>query len=122
MKEMILEAVTTNVLDIVIAVLSIVVGVYVIPLIKNELKPWLEEKRIYGLVQKFVEAAEKLAETGVIERIDKKSKVIQLLEANGIDVTPTVDAFIESCVKQLDLIGSVIVEEIKEEDNKEDNQ
>lgn len=117
MKEMILEAVTTNVLDIVIAVISIVVGVYLIPLIKKYLKPWLEEKRIYSLVQKFVEAAEKLAETGVINRIDKKAKVVELLQANGIEVTPTVEAFIESCVKQLDLIGSVIVEEIKEEDN-----
>ena len=47
MGEMILNAITENVLDIVIAVISIVVSVYLIPLIKNELKPWLEEKRIY---------------------------------------------------------------------------
>lgn len=115
MKEMILEVITANVLDIVVAVLSIVIGVYLIPLIKTELKPWLEEKRIYSLVQKFVEASEKLAETGVIEKIDKKAKVIELLQANGIEVTETIDAFIESCVKQLDLIGTVITEEIKSE-------
>ena len=117
MKEMIFESIMTNVLDIVLAVLSIVVGVYLIPLIKKELRPWLEEKRIYDLVRKFVEAAEKLVETGVISKIDKKKKVIELLQNNGVEITPTVEAFIESSVKQLDLIGSALIGEIKE-DNK----
>ena len=113
MGEMILNVVTENVLDIVIAVISIVVSVYLIPLIKNELKPWLVEKRVYSLVKKFVEAAEKLAESGVIEKVDKKSKVIELLESKGIIVDAEVDAFIESAVKQLDVITSTVVEEIK---------
>lgn len=116
MMELIIDAIATNVLDIVVAILSIVVGVYVIPLIKTELKPWLEEKRIYGLVQKFVEAAEKLAETGVIEKIDKKAKVIELLEQNGIVVDDKVAAFIESAVKQLDLVIETVKEEVKPEE------
>ena len=114
MTELIINAITENILDIVIAIISIVVSVYLIPLIKNELKPWLEEKRIYGLVQKFVEAAEKLAESGVIEKVDKKAKVIELLEAKGITVNADIDAFIESAVKQLDIITSTIIEEVKE--------
>ena len=114
--ELIIDAIATNVLDIVVAVLSIVVGVYVIPLIKTELRPWLEEKRIYGLVQKFVEAAEKLAETGVIEKCDKKDKVIELLEQSGIVVDNKIEAFIESAVKQLDLVIETIKEEVKSED------
>lgn len=113
MAELIINAVTENVLDIVIAVISIIVSVYLIPLIKNELKPWLEEKRIYGLVQKFVEAAEKLAESGTIEKVDKKAKVIELLESKGITVNEEIDAFIESAVKQLDIITSTAIEEIK---------
>ena len=113
MGEMILDIVTENVLDIVIATISIIVSVYLIPLIKNDLKPWLEEKRIFNLVKKFVEAAEKLAESGAIEKVDKKSKVIELLESKGITVDAEVDAFIESAVKQLDIISSTVVEEIK---------
>lgn len=115
MTEMIINAVTENVLDIVVAIISIVVSVYLIPLIKNDLKPWLEEKRIYGLVQKFVEAAEKLAESGVIQKVDKKAKVIKLLESKGIVVTDQVEAFIESAVKQLDLISNAIVDAVEAE-------
>lgn len=115
MTEMIIEAVTTNVLDMVLAVLSIIVGVYLIPLIKKELKPWMEERRVYGLVSKFVEAAEKLAETGVIEKVDKKNTVLKLLENNGIKVTSTVEAFIESAVKQLDLVIDTVKDEVKPE-------
>lgn len=113
MTEMILNVVTENVLDIVLAILSIVVGVYVIPLIKNELKPWLEEKRLYSIVQKFVQAAEKLAESGVIPKIDKKAKVIELLEAQGITVTPVIEGFIEAAVKELDLVTGTIVDTVK---------
>lgn len=113
MAEMILNVVTENVLDIVIAVISIMVSVYLIPIIKTELKPWLEEKRIYSLTKKFVEAAEKLAESGIIEKVDKKAKVIELLESKGITVDAEIDAFIESAVKQLDIVTSTVVEEIK---------
>lgn len=113
MGEMILNVITENVLDIVIAIISIVVSVYLIPLIKNELKPWLEEKRIFNLVKKFVEAAEKLAESGAIEKVDKKTKVIELLESKCITVDAEIDAFIESAVKQLDIVTSTVVEEIK---------
>lgn len=113
MGEMILNVVTENVLDIIIAIISIIVSVYLIPLIKNELKPWLEEKRIFNLVKKFVEAAEKLAESGAIEKVDKKTKVIELLELKGITVDAEIDAFIESAVKQLDIVTSTVVEEIK---------
>jgi len=115
MTEMILNVVTENVLDIVLATLSIVVGVYVIPLIKNDLKPWLEEKRLYGIVQKFVQAAEKLAESGVIPKVDKKAKVIELLEAQGIVVTPVIEGFIEAAVKELDLVTGTIVDTVKTE-------
>lgn len=118
MLEAIINVITDNVLDIVIATLSIIVSYYVIPAIKNDLVPWLKEKRLYNLVQKFVEAVEKLAETGVIEKVDKKAKVIELLEAQGIVITTEIEAFIESAVKQLDLITEVTKNEFLEDEDK----
>ena len=115
MSEAILEVIVNNILDIVIAVLSIVVSVYLVPLIKDNLKPWLEEKRIYGLVEKFVEAAEKLAESGAIAKIEKKETVIKWLEGQGITVTDKVEAFVEAAVKNLDIITGTIVDSVKNE-------
>lgn len=116
--DMVLDAVLTNLFDVVISVITIVVGVYVIPLIKTELKPWLEEKRVYNLVQKFVEAAEKLVETGVLPKADKKQWVIELLEKNGVTVDAKTEAFIESAVKQLDLVIETVKDEVKQEEGK----
>lgn len=116
MTELIINAVTENVLEMVIAILSIVVSVYLIPLIKTELKPWLEEKRLYNITKKFVQAAEKLAESGVIPKIDKKAKVIELLEARGITITPVIEGFIEAAVKELDLVTGTVINTIEVED------
>ena len=114
--DMIFDAVLDNLFDVVISVLSVVVGVYVIPLLKTELKPWLEEKRIYNLVSKFVEAAEKLVETGVLSKADKKQWVIELLEKNGVTVDSKTEAFIEAAVKQLDLVIDTVKDEVKPEE------
>ena len=115
MSEMIIELLTNKLLETVLAIVSIVISVYVLPLIKNNLRPWLEEKRIYNLVEKFVEAAEKLAETGAITKDQKKEKVIEWLEAQGIVVTIAIEAFIESAVKQLDLVTGAIKDAVKDD-------
>ncbi len=120
MFKMIMDAILPNILEIVLTILSLIVARYVIPYIKSDFIPWLKEKRIYGIVKKFVQAVEKLAESGAIEKADKKENVIKLLESNGIIVDETVDFFIESCVKELDMIGSVIYEEIIETETNED--
>lgn len=109
MMNEILDLVIGNVFEIIMGAISIIVSVYLIPLIQTELKPWLKEKRIYSMIKKFVNAAEKLAETGVIEKVNKKDKVIELLEQNGIKVDTKLEAFIEAAVKELDLITSTIV-------------
>lgn len=116
MFKTIMDAILPNILDIILTVLSLIIAYYVIPYIKNDFMPWLKEKRIYSIVKKFVQAVEKLAESGVIEKVDKKKYVINLLEKNGITVNDTVDSFIESCVKELDMVASVVHEEIIEED------
>lgn len=116
MKEIIVDSILPSVLDIVLTIISLVVAYYVIPYIKNDFIPWLKEKRLYDIVKGFVQAVEKLAESGAIQKVDKKAKVIELLEGKGIVVNDFVDAIIESCVKELDMVTSVIYEEIVDED------
>lgn len=114
MLEEIWNAIMPNILDIVLTIISLVISYYVIPCIKDELVPWLKERHLYSIVKKLVQAVEKKAESGLIEKIDKKQEVIRLLNKKGIVVDDIVDAFIESCVKELDIVNSVIIEEIIE--------
>ena len=116
MQEAIIKVVTENVLEIIIAIISLIVSYYIIPCIKNDLVPWLKEKRLYSTVKKFVQAAEKLAESNVIIKVDKKAKVIELLEKQGVEVTEEIEAFIESATKELDLITNTIKEKIKKDE------
>ena len=115
MFEEILDAILPNILEIVMTIISLVIARYAIPYIKNDFIPWLKEKRLYGIVKKFVQAAEKMAEAGMIEKVDKKENVIKLLEKKGIVVDVVVEAFIESCVKELDIVTSIVYEEVLEE-------
>ena len=115
MFETIMDEILPNILEIIMTVISLIVAYYVVPYIKNDLMPWLKEKRIYNVVKTFVQAAEKLAESGVIEKCNKKAKVIELLNSKGIIVDSSIEAFIESCVKELDIVTSVIYEEVAEE-------
>lgn len=108
MQEAITSLLTEHLLETILGIISLVISYYVIPAIKNDLVPFLKEKRIYNLVEKFVSAVEKLAETGILPKVDKKQKVIELLEAKGIAVTLEVEAFIEGAVKQLDLIKDTV--------------
>ena len=110
--KMFMEALLPYFFEIIIAIISLVVARYVIPCIKNDLVPWLKEKRLYNIVKSFVQAAEKLAESGVIEKCDKKAKVIELLEKNRIVVDDVIEGFIEAAVKELDIITSTIYNEI----------
>ena len=63
-------------------------------------------------MKKFVEAAEKQAEAGTIDKATKKRFVVELLESNGITVTPEINAFIEAAVKELDLAEKNAIGEI----------
>lgn len=108
------EIILKNVLEITITIISLVVSYYAVPYIKNDLIPMLKEKRLYDLVKKFVQAVEKMAESGAIEKTNKKAMVIRLLENKGIAVDKTIESFIESAVKELDIATTVIYEEVTE--------
>lgn len=90
-------------LQIVCALIGIFLTVVVVPWLNGSVIPWLKEKQLYGLVSKFVQAAEKLAETGAIDRESKKNYVVKLLRDKGYTITEEVEAFIESAVKELDM-------------------
>lgn len=122
MLETIWNSILPNILEIIITVISLIVARYVIPYIKEDLIPWLKEKRLYNIIKNFVQAAEKLAESGAIDKSLKKEKVVELLEEKGIVVDATIDAFIESCVKELDIVTSVVYEEIIEAEIKDEER
>lgn len=92
-----------GILQVICALIGVLLTAVVVPWLKTSAIPWLKEKRLYSLVRKFVQAAEKLAETGVLERKDKKQYVVNLLERNGYKVSAETEAFIESAVKELDM-------------------
>lgn len=120
MFETIWKAILSNILEIILTIISLVVARYVVPYIKSDLIPWLKEKRLLNIIKGFVQAAEKMSESGAIEKSKKKELVIQLLENKGVIVDTTVDAFIESCVKELDMVTSVVYEEVIETEIVED--
>lgn len=110
--KMIIDAILPNVLKIIITIISLIVARYVIPCIKDDLIPFIKEKHLYNTVKKFVQAVEKMAESGALPKVDKKAKVIELLKSKGVVVDSAIEAFIESAVKELDIIASTIYDEI----------
>ena len=106
-----------NLLEFVVSLILAVVSCFLLPwirrvaapFIRETVVPWLKEKRLYGIVQHFVEAAEKLAENN---KIDKKEYVLNMLKDKGIEITPEIEAYIESAVKKLDLTVNDVVGEI----------
>lgn len=103
--------IANNLLEIIFAIIGVAFSSIVIPWITKTAIPWMKEKHIYGLVQKFVKAAEKKAEAGSLAKPLKKDYVIELLEARGVKITAEMDAFIEAAVKELDtVIQSAVLE------------
>lgn len=77
-------------------------------LIAKVVLPWLREQRVYGLIRKCVQAAEKLAESHQIEKKDKYNFVVKILETRGVEITPVIQVLIESAVEELDIIKNEI--------------
>lgn len=104
MNEVITEAVQTILplaIKTIFAIILLVLSKIVIPELTKTVIPWLKEKRLDGIIMKYVEAAEKMNAAGNLG-IPKKDYVKFLLEKRGIKVTDEVDAAIESAVIELD--------------------
>lgn len=83
--------------ELVVGAVTLVVAYFLVP--------WLKEKRLILIVRKAVEAAEKLSE---YQELDKKEYVRRVLACAGIKLNETVEALIEGCVLELDLLISNI--------------
>ena len=90
------------VVNVVKLIIAIVFSVVILPWVKKCAIPWLKEKRLYGIIKKFVRAAEKLGEAGLIDKKSKLDYVSGLLKKRGINVDAEVRALIESAVGDLD--------------------
>ena len=75
--------------------------------------PWLKKIGLYKMVQIGVMAAEKLAESGAIPKVDKNAKAKEILGMLGIKESPMIDAMIEAAVKELDNQGNKVKDELK---------
>ena len=75
--------------------------------------PWLKKIGLYKMVQSGVMAAEKLAESGAIPKVDKNAKAKEILGMLGIKESPMIDAMIEAAVKELDNQGNKVKDELK---------
>lgn len=106
--------ITSGILQIICALIGIILTAVIVPWLRGSAIPWMKDKQLYSIVTKFVHAAEKLAETGVIDRGTKKDYVINLLKDKGFDITAETEAFIESAVKELDMAVEFGMEEILE--------
>ena len=112
-----LNILASNAIEFAFAILLAVITCFLIPWVRSTaapfiagtVVPWLKEKRLYGVVKHFVEAAEKLAENN---DINKKEYVVRLLESKGIEITDEVEAYIESAVINLDRSVSEVIDVI----------
>ncbi len=89
-----------HLVELAVTAILAVITCIVLPWLKNTAVPWMKEKRLYTIVSRFVQAAEKYSKT---QPVDKKQWVVSLLKNKGIDLTPEVEAYIESAVQELDV-------------------
>lgn len=114
-----------NLAEIIGAIISTIFASVVLPWVVNTLIPWLKDKRLFGTVCQCVKAAEKLAESGSIDKAQKKEYVVALLESIGVEITDGVDAMIEAAVIDLDIAikgGIEIIEGVFEDAALEDSE
>lgn len=75
--------------------------------------PLLKKLGVYGMVKIGVFAAEKLAESGKIQKIDKNAEAKKILAMLGIKESPLTDAMIEAACKELDVQEDKLKAELK---------
>lgn len=95
-----------QIIKLIFTALTMIFSSIVLPWIVKVGIPWLREKRLYDIICKYVEGAEKKANSGQISTADKKMMVIKLLQAKGITITDEVDTLIEAAVKELDNVSA----------------
>lgn len=100
------------VMKIVFAAIFFLFVRYIWPMVK----PFMQ----YKIIQWLVNAAEKKAETGAIDKDTKKQFVIRIMELVKIPVNDFTMAMLESAVKELDLLEEKVLEYIKNQEKLEE--
>lgn len=95
------EAIITGLLKVVVAAISVIVTAVVVPWLNTTVIPYLKEKRLYNIVCRFVQAAEKMSAGGTLDKTAKRDYVVKLLTSKGIAVDDEISALIESAVEEL---------------------
>lgn len=105
----------TTFLNIVVPALIKLVATGLVCLVTSVVLPWLKEQRIWTYIKKLVDAADKLAETGDIEKGKAKlNYVVNHLAAAGIKVDSTTYAWIEAAVREADIAADKIKDAVKD--------
>lgn len=99
---------------------SVVAAAVVIPWLRKELIPWLKDRRVYGMITRLVQAAEKVWQYDEAAGQEKYKYVVNILKAKGIEITDEVEAYIESAVKELDLVTMGVMNNIADEFDEDD--
>ena len=98
-----------EIIPLVMKVLFVAIFFLFVRYIWPMVKPFMQ----YKIIQWLVNAAEKKAETGSIDKETKKQFVIHIMELVKIPVNEFTMALLESAVKELDLLEDKILDYIK---------
>ena len=97
-----MQVLLEQVIKLIFTALSLIFSSIVLPWVITNGIPWLKERRLDGIIKKYVEAAEKMAASGQISKEMKKDFVRNLLARRGITITEEIDALIEAAVTECD--------------------
>ena len=103
---------TQEIIEIIPYIMKIIfwaIGILLIRYVWPMVKPMMQ----YEIIQLLVNAAEKKAETGSIDKEVKKQFVIHIMELVKIPVNEFTMAMLESAVKELDLLEEKVLDYIK---------
>ena len=103
---------TQEIIEIIPYIMKIIfwaIGILLIRYVWPMVKPMMQ----YEIIQLLVNAAEKKAETGSIDKEAKKQFVIHIMELVKIPVNEFTMAMLESAVKELDLLEEKVLDYIK---------
>lgn len=96
-----------NVMETIAEIIPIVMKLlfsFIGLLLTSYVLPWAKQQIWYSVIKKFVQAAEKKADAGSIEKPNKKQYVISLMKMFHIPVNDITLALMESAVQELDLL------------------
>lgn len=111
---------TQEIIEIIPYIVKIIfwaIGILLIRYVWPMVKPMMQ----YEIIQLLVNAAEKKAETGAIDKEAKKQFVIHIMELVKIPVNEFTMAMLESAVKELDLLEEKVLDYIKSDNKLEES-